>query len=283
MQQISILTADNQQITATYFKPKKANGKVVVIAGGVGMAQRFFFKFATWLAEQGCHAYTFDFRGIALSHTTPIKKLNAGYFEWTNYDFIAITNHVKNQHPDNTFYLVGHSFGGNSIGLSEAYKTYDKFLLVGAQYGYYKNFPLHMQFMIWLGFGIIVGVLTPLYGYFPSKLVGLGEPLPKQVAYDWRTLLLHKKSMLGLAKKFKKNYYDRITQPMLMISIDDDNFAPKKAVDTLAEDVFINAAITRKHLEVKELGIKKLGHNDFFRRKHKQLLWPIVTDWFNLN
>ncbi|NER16468.1 alpha/beta hydrolase family protein [Spongiivirga citrea] len=283
MRQVSITTADDQQITTTYFKPKNPSGKTIVIAGGVGLPQHFFYKLAIWLAEQGCDTYTFDYRGIALSKTTALNETNAGYFEWTNYDFMAITRHVKNKHTNNKQYLIGHSFGGNSIGLSEAYKSYDKFLFIGSQFGYFKNFPSHMQLLILIGFGLIVGFLTPIFGYFPSKYVGLGEALPKQVAYDWRTLLLSKKSVLGLAEKFQSNHYDKITQPMLMISIDDDNFAPKKTVDALAKQVFVNADITRKHLEVKELGIKKLGHNDFFRSKHKQLLWPIVSAWFNLN
>ncbi len=281
MQQVSISTADDQQITSTYFKPVKPVGKTVVIAGGVGLPQRFFYKLATWLAAKGYDTYTFDYRGIALSKTKPLANSHAGYFEWTNYDFIAVTHLINSTHPDNTNFLIGHSFGGNSIGLSEAYKSYDKFLFVGSQFGYYRNFPLHMQFAILIGFGIVVGLLTPLFGYFPSKYVGLGEPLPKQVAYDWRTLLLSKKSVLGLAEKFKNNHYDKITQPMLLISIDDDNFAPKKTVDALAKYAFVNADIQRKHLKAKELGIKKLGHNNFFRSKYEQLLWPMVTEWFD--
>ncbi|MFP2994690.1 alpha/beta hydrolase [Spongiivirga sp. MCCC 1A20706] len=281
MTHISITTEDGQDICATYFKPEKPTNKTVVIAGGVGLPQRFFFKFASWLATKGCDAYTFDYRGIALSKDKELTEFHAGYFEWTNYDFKGITSHIKSVHPENNNYLIGHSFGGNSLGMSTAYKCYDKFLFVGSQFGYYRNFPWYMQISILLGFGLFVGFITPLYGYFPSKLVGLGEPLPKQVAYDWRTLLLHKNSVLALAKDH--NYYSEITQPTLMISIDDDNFAPKKAVDTLAEHVFVNAKVKRKHLEVKKLGIKKLGHNNFFRKKHEHLLWPIVSNWFQIN
>lgn len=282
MNQFTINTDDDYTITATYFRPEKPNGTSIVISGGVGMPQRFFFNFAQWLSEQGCDAYTFDFRGVGLSKPKSLKRMQAGYKEWANFDFVSITQYVKNSAPENKMYHIGHSFGGNSLGMSQAFKSYDRFLTVGSQFGYYRNFPWHMQLSILLGFGVMTRVLSPIYGYFPSNLIGLGEPLPSQVAADWGTLLLHKDSVLELSTQIGGNYYSEITQPILMISIDDDNFAPKKSVDVLASEVFINAGVERRHLIPREFELKKIGHNDFFRKRHKERLWPIVSDWFEL-
>ncbi len=282
MKRITVQTEDNYPIAVHHFEPEVPTGKVFVIAPGVGLPQRFFFNFASWLSEQGCSAYTFDYRGIALSKPTILKGMKASYRDWTLGDFTAVTKHVKETHSEDQLLFIGHSFGGNSLGMSTAFEAYGSFLTVGSQFGYYKHFPLKMQAVILGGFGILAPILTTLMGYFPSKWIGLGEPLPSQVMLDWGYFLLKKKSMVGLATEYGNNHYHKLTRPMLIISIDDDNFAPKKAVDILAEKVFINAATKRMHLTPSDYGLAYIGHNDFFRKRHQEQLWPIVTDWFNL-
>jgi len=281
MKVLQIITADDYPITAHYFKADQSKGKTIVISIGVGMPQRFFFKFAAWLSNQGFNVYTFDYRGIALSKPKKIQGMKASFYEWTNRDFKALTQHVRNAHPEDNLYHIGHSFGGNSLGMSSANAHYEKFLMVGSQYGYYKNFSLKTQLIIVFSFGFLSPIISRLMGYFPSPWVGLGEPLPKQIMLDWGTMLLKKKSMLFIAESYKENHYAKMTQPMLVISIEDDNFAPKKSVDALVAEAYQNAAAKRLHIRPKEYGIKHLGHNNFFRQKHMTTLWPIVLDWFN--
>lgn len=279
---IDIRTKDGYVITAHRFDTANPKGLVFVIAGGVGLPQRFFFNFAKWLTQQGGTAYTFDYRGIALSRPASLQGMKASYHDWTTKDFTALTEHVKKEHPGDRLLLIGHSFGGNSLGMATAYRYYDKFLMVGSQYGYYKYFPLQMQLLINFGFRFMAPVLTSIMGYFPSRWIGLGEPLPSRIALDWAVVLLHKESLLALADQNGENHYDKITQPILAISIDDDSFAPRKSVDVLGSKVFTNAALKRMHIIPREYGLKQIGHNDFFRKKHKEQLWPIVTDWFGI-
>ncbi|WP_411030939.1 alpha/beta fold hydrolase [Spongiimicrobium sp. 3-5] len=282
MKKIKIITADNYQITAHRFGDLPHTDKTFVIAGGIGLPQWFFFNFAEWLSHQGCTAYIFDYRGISMSKPPTLKGMHATLHDWATKDFVALTDYVRKEHPNSTLFHVGHSFGGNSLGMATAYRHYTRFLMVGSQYGYYKNFPLHMQLSIFLGFGFLVPFLSPLLGYFPSNRIGLGHPLPKRVALDWATLLLDKGSVFTVAERYGENHYHNITQPILAISIDDDTFAPKKSVDVLAEKGFGNAAVTRLHLVPDDYGIKRLGHNNFFRKKYKEQLWPIVTEWFQI-
>ncbi|MGB5819162.1 MAG: alpha/beta hydrolase [Saonia sp.] len=282
MKKILLTTADGYTITAHKFNTENTNGKTFVISGGVGLPQRFFFNFAQWLATKGCISYTFDYRGIALSKPKTLKGMKASYRDWTTKDFTAVTEHAKKSDPKNHLFHIGHSFGGNSLGMAVAYRQYDRFLMVGSQYGYYKYFPFRMQLGINLGFRILAPVLTTLLGYFPSKWIGLGEPLPSRVALDWGIVLLHRESLLALADHYGENHYQKITQPILAISIDDDTFAPKKSVDILATKVFSNAKLKRLHVVPEAYDLEHIGHNDFFRKKHKEQLWPIVADWFKI-
>ena len=83
----------------------------------------------------------------------------------------------KNLYHNNIQYMIGHSYGGNSVGFSDAYQYYDKYLTIGSQYGYYKHFTPKMRALIYLNFKFFIPITTFLLGYYPSQWFGLGEPL----------------------------------------------------------------------------------------------------------
>jgi len=283
MESYTIKAADHYPISVHEFTPSLSNQKTIVFAAAVGVRQRFYFAMAKYLSQKGCHVFTFDYRGIGDSRSKPIRTLkDYGFFSWGG-DFRAVSEYIKNKFPEHKQYMIGHSYGGNSIGFSDAYQYYDKYMTVGSQFAFYKNFSLSIQLQIKLNFKVFVPMSTALFGYYPSHIFGLGNPLPTQAAKDWATFLLHPDSMLFFAKKNKVSFYQEIKSPMLLVSIEDDPFAPSKSVDILGDQVYSAAKVTRKHLMPKEYRLKKIGHFDFFRIKNKEILWPIVEDWFDLN
>lgn len=282
MKSYTILSVDKCPISVHEFIPHSPIKKTIVFAAAVGVPQKFYFNMAQHLANKGCHVYTFDYRGIGSSISRNIKSLkNHGFFSWAT-DFKAVSKHVKEKLPENYQYMIGHSYGGNSVGFSDAYQYYDKYLTIGSQYGYYKHFTKRMRFMITLNFKYFMPILTYLLGYYPSHWFGLGNPLPSKAVKDWGVFLLHPDSMLHLTKHKTDIYYQNITVPMLLISIDDDLFAPKKSVDILGKRVYCNAEIFRKHIVPSHFNLKTIGHFDFFRKKNQDILWPIVNEWFEL-
>lgn len=75
-------------------------------------------------------------------------------------------------------------------------------------------------------------------------------------------------SILGYANE-TQNLYDEITQPILIISLDDDFMATPKSVDLFAELVLKNAKKKRLNIIPKEYGLDKIGHLDFLEKKIK--------------
>jgi predicted alpha/beta hydrolase len=110
--------------------------------------------------------------------------------------------------------------------------------------------------------------VSRLFGYFPSKLVGLGaEDLPRGVASQWARRGRHRDYLF---RDVDRALYSRITAPVLAYSLRDDKYAPRAAVDALAAHY---PNVTRVHLE--ERG---LGHFDWFR-KGRERLWEDVVQW----
>ncbi len=283
MESYTIHSFDGYPISVHEFTPVKSNNKTIVFAPAVAVPQKFYFNIAEHLANMGCNVFTFDYRGIGASMSQSIQSLkDHGYFSWAS-DFKAVSKYAKEEFPNNKQYAIGHSYGGNSLGFSDAYQYYDKYLTIASQYGFYKHFKLRMQLLILINFGIFVPATTSLLGYYPSGWFGLGSPLTTRVAKDWAKFLLHPDSMLYFTKGNNTTYYENIKDPMLLVSIEDDLFAPKKSVDILGNRVYSNAQVTRKHLKPKDYNLKSIGHFDFFRKKNRDILWPIIYDWFNLN
>jgi predicted alpha/beta hydrolase len=196
--------------------------------------------------------------------------------DWATKDFTAITSYIESNFMDYKKILVGHSFGGNSIGMSSKADSYDAYVPIASQFGYWRFFnPIYRPLLLWV-FYFVMPVLSHIYGYFPSKVKKLGEKLPKDVAKDWITIITNPNSMLELTKK-TGNYYGDITKPMLMMSFSDDQMAPKRAVDELSNRVYKNALVKRMHIKAEKL--KPIGHLNFFKRQFETDLWTIPTNW----
>ncbi|WP_299437093.1 alpha/beta hydrolase [uncultured Aquimarina sp.] len=282
MESYTIQSTDGYPISVHEFVPKSSNNKTIVFAPAVAVPQKFYFNIATYLTEKGCNVFTFDYRSIGSSTSKSIQSLKEhGFFSWA-MDFKAVSKHVKEEFPNNSQYMIGHSYGGNSVGFSNAFQYYDKYLTIGSQFGFYKHFTPRMRALIYLNFKFFVPITTSVLGYYPSSWFGLGKPLTTKAAKDWATFLLHPDSMLHFTKGNSETYYQDIKEPMLLISIDDDLFAPKKSVDILSNRVYSNAKTIRKHLKPSDYNLKTIGHFDFFRKKNQDILWPIIDEWFQL-
>lgn len=280
MNTFTIMTSDNYPIVVTPYGINNSTNHIIVISSAIGVPQTFYTKFAIYLANKGFLVFTYDYRGIGQSKPKHLEKLNANFSDWAQKDFKGLTNYLDSEYPMHEKFLIGHSMGGIILGLSDAFKSYSKFITIGSQFGYIKNFHNKDKFKIRSFFQLAIPLLTPFYGYFPSKLLGMGEALPKGIARDWRYIIMNKNSTLSYAD-LHGNFFAEITQPMLVISIDDDYMAPPRTVDLYAELMVKNAEVTRLNIIPSEYGLENIGHMDFFRSKKKNILWQIPLDYIN--
>ena len=269
---------NGDKITATRFENVNSD-KILLINAATGIRQYFYYNYAKYLNSKGYTVYTYDYRGIGDSKSQHLKHNNLNYVDWGSEDYPAMVNHIKTKHPNKEYYLIGHSFGGSCIGMSNCTKIFDKVITISSQNGYWKFFPESKRLFILFFSYISLPVISWLLGYYPSKIKGLGESLPKGVALDWSKALRNIKSIPGLVRD-RMSHYKNYTGKLIMISIEDDWMASKLAVDKLS-NAFSSAEITRHHITLNQTNQMPIGHINFFKQKFKDTLWSKSLGWLN--
>lgn len=276
--EIAIKTPLGHSISATKFSKSSSFKGVVVISSATGVLQKYYTPYALYLAEEGYCVYTFDYFGIGKSSATinQLKKNTSTAEDWGSNDQAAVVEFAKNE-INAPLYLITHSIGGQIMGFNSNYHLIDKVIMVASQSGYWKYYEgIHYPKM-WLFWYAIIPLLTPLFGYFPAKKLGLFENLPKGMVYQWMQWGKHREYIFGHINK-SDAYFDKFECPILALGFPRDIYAPKAAVDWLVNK-YENAVIDRKHLIPEELGIDDVKHFGFFRPKFKESLWKLTKDW----
>src|ERR1043166_5215434 len=56
-----VITQDDTPLTARFYAPRQPARGAVLIVSAMGVPQRFYGAFASWLASRGFHVVTFDY------------------------------------------------------------------------------------------------------------------------------------------------------------------------------------------------------------------------------
>ena len=272
LEEFKIPTADGHSLTVSKFHSKKAINQVLVITSATGVLQKYYARFAHFFALKGLVVYTFDYHGIGKSSGSEadIKSNTSTIISWGRNDLATVVAVAKNENPTAKLTLVGHSLGGQLLGFNTNYNMVDKVVLVACQTGYWKYFDsIHKIKMLFFWY-VMIPVLTPIFGYFPAKKLGLFENLPKPMVYQW--------SRWGKKPDYFMQYYDnenfffdKLEIPLLALSFSQDSFAPKPAVDWLAAQ-YKNARIKRVHHQAKKEE-RHVGHFGFFKSWAQEPYW----------
>lgn len=271
-EECSISTPMGHQLTVIKFVPQQTLSHVVVITSATGVLQKYYAKFAEFLAAKGVLVYTFDYYGIGKSNgsSKELKKNKVDVISWGQNDQAAVIAHAKKENPSLKLALIGHSIGGQLLGFNPNYHMLNKVILVASQTGYWKYFNgLHGIKML-LFWYVIVPLFTPIFGYFPAKKLGLFENLPKSVVYEWASWGRQPNYLMASYNE-QSHLFDKIDIPILALSFSKDTFAPRGAVDWLMKQ-YKNAKVQRVHHEPKTGG-RHVKHFGFFKAWAEDPFW----------
>jgi predicted alpha/beta hydrolase len=270
----SLSTRDESHIATTLFLPETPNQQTVLIASAMGVPRRFYHRYASYLAESGFLVMTFDYRGIGDSRKGSLWGNQASMAEWGSQDLQAALKWLLRQYPQNKLSLVGHSLGGHLLGLAKANEHVSAFIGVASQNIYWQNWPLAQRPAMLLFWHGLLPSTTIAAGYLPSKLFGLGEQVPKRVAFDWRSAGLNPNGTKGVFAGTEHDHFDSYKGALRAYSFVGDNMAPEKSVAGLL-DFFPNASL-REQIHITD---KSVGHLGFFRPQSRETLWKESADW----
>lgn len=260
---MELRTADGFTLHATLYDAR--SGRAAIIASAMGVKRRYYDPFAQYLAQNGISALTFDYRGIGDSRPKSLRGFEATMSDWAVHDLAAAIDFVARELRPKSLLLVGHSAGGQLVGLTPNADRIDRMVFVSAQSGYWRHWPG----LFAVGMGTLwytMPLIARVVGFFPP---GLGmQALPRGVATQWARWGRHRHYLFSDA-------FARLTAPILAWSFADDRYAPKAAVDDLLSR-YRGAAITRRHLEA-----RGIGHFGFFRRGVAAPLWEETVQFLH--
>lgn len=276
MKRIDILTKDHYSLATHLFEPQVSNQKVLLINSATGVKQQIYFSVAQFFADHGFTVITYDYRGIGLSKPHKMRGFEASMRVWGTTDYKALTDYIKSNFEDYKKYCLGHSVGALILGMNPDSEIFEEFIFVGTQNAFVGNLRLKTKIEAYLGFGIVQPLFTLFLGYFPASWFGLGESLPSGSAFDWRILILNKKSTNNLLEK-SADFSKKLRQKVLVIWAEDDAWLTEKGVKSLLENTYANLRPTYRHIYTSESEKGEIGHVNFFRSYNRKL-WKILLD-----
>jgi len=247
---------------------------LVVITSAVAVPRKIYRHFAQYLVEKGARCvYTYDFRGL-MGQNIPNERLaSISMIDWATKDFPCLINNARMENPDCDLVGVGHSFGGQVLGLGDNYRNFSRYLGIACGSGYLKH--TNEPNILWIKMNIVGRLAMKIFGKIPSGY-GLGTGVPVGVFNDWRRWCNSPEYMMCDPAIAALAHFDEIRLPLRFVGFSDDPWATKKAVTHLV-DWYENAEKSVDWLDCALLG-KKLGHMGFFKPQNQDL-WASQADW----
>ena len=275
---IRIRCEDQVVIAATLFTPKSEVKGAVLLGPATGIKRQFYANFATHLAENGYGVLTFDNRGIGDSASGPIKQSNITLQCWGEKDMPAAFGHLKAAFPNCKYHLVGHSAGGQLVGLMHNATELTSMFNFACSSGCLSNMKMPYRMHGYFFMNIFIPLTNALFGHTKSQWVGMGEPLPKQVGKQWNEWCNgqgYVKTAFG--KTIHSHLYDELSFPSMWINAVDDPIAIDENVADMIS-VFKQIKSETITLKPQDHNLTEIGHMKFFSRRSK-VLWQYAIDW----
>ncbi len=274
-EKIRLLARDGYVLGANRFHADGQARANLLVAGGTGVPQRFYRRFAEHAARRGFNVLTIDYRGTGESKPTKLKGFQMSYLDWPEKDLAAAVDLLSQD--DLPLYWVGHSFGGHAIGMLPNHDRLTASYSFGAGAGWAGWMPKVEALKIRLFWNLIMPVIVAWKGYMAWSLLGMGDDLPRGVYRDWKRWC-----------SFPHYYFDDPTMthvharyaavqtPCAFVTSRDDPWAPPRSRDAFVKG-YISAPLTLYDIEP-AAGKPALGHMGYFR-SDAQPFWDEALDW----
>jgi len=272
---VEFAARDGFRLGGTLYRPAKPNGRAVLVNSAVGVRQQYYSGFAAFLEERGFTVLTYDYRGIAASRHGPLRALPARIRDWAQLDAAAALDELERAAPGAKLLAVGHSFGGNSLGLVPGNERLAGAVFVGVQSGYWRHWSGTGRAGMWFLTHLVLPGVTAALGYVPAQVFGQGEDLPAGVAAEWAAWCRNPRYAPGA---LGSEGYARFKAPIRSYWIADDRYAPRAATEAILRE-YPSARSELVAVDPAQYGGGKIGHFGFFRERFRNTLWREAAQW----
>lgn len=256
----------------------------LLIAPAMGVEQRYYADFAQWMAAQGWLVLSFDYRGMGASRPAEmrgsLKGLEADIRLWAERDASAALDELDRRlgGAERPIHWLGHSLGGQILGLLPNRERVSRAITVGSGSGYWRENAAGLRRYVWWLWYVIVPLSLPLFGYFPGRRLRKVGDLPRGVMAQWRRWCLDRDYMMGEGGTALRAQYAALRAPMLSLAFTDDEFMSRRNTESL-HGFYAGAQPELRRIAPADVGVRRIGHFGFFRKHFEASLWPQVSAW----
>ena len=275
IQDTSFSARDGYTLAATVFTPASAPRGAVLINSATAVPRKIYRGFAAYLAEQGHTVLTYDYRGIGGSRPRSLRGVKTRMRDWAALDVAAAIDHMRSVWVKLPLAVVGHSFGGQALGLAPNNTEVSRALFVAAQAGYWRLFHSPEKYRVYAMLRLIGAPVARTLGYVPGRL-GIGEDLPRDVFLEWTGWVMQPRYFFDDATLDALANFPRYRGALRAICLADDPWATAPAVDLLCSGF---TGTTPERIDIRPTGAAKIGHFGFFRPEHRDTLWRDAAAW----
>jgi predicted alpha/beta hydrolase len=283
VEDIRILADDGRPLSASLFTPPggaATAAPLTVIAGGTGIARRYYARFAANLAERGRPAVTFDYRDTGGSRSGSLKGSKVRMRDWCTLDIPGIIAWSAREHPGRPLHWVGHSLGGFATGLAHNNHLIARQLSIAALSGYWRNMAFPERYRVLMGMGVFGPLAIRARGYLPGALIG-GEDLPGPAFLEWSRWILSPGFLFDDPTLPEAANFASLRAPMRFAQVEDDAWATRTAVEAMAARFTGSADRSLWPIRLADAGARKIGHHGFFRSELRDTLWTAAAEWLD--
>jgi predicted alpha/beta hydrolase len=283
---ITFPATDGYLLAATLFLPRGAKRHAVLINSATAVPRNIYRGFAGYLAHRGCAVLTYDYRGtgesrqkslVGYNQTKSLAGFKASMSDWAALDVSAAVAWMRERYKSLPLNYVGHSFGGQALGLLPNNTEVSRALLIAAQAGYWKLMASPERYRIYAMMNYVGTPLTRLLGYAPGWS-GLGEDLPKGVFQQWVGWVMSPRYLFDDATLTALKNFPQYRGAMRALCFSDDPWATRPAVELLCSG-YTSAKPEILTVTPADVGTAKIGHFGFFRPEHRDTLWRGAAEW----
>lgn len=278
--------ADGYLLAASLFLPRGAKRHAVLINSATAVPRRIYRGFAGYLARRGCAVLTYDYRGIGDSRQKAVAGHNqrkslvgfkASMSDWAALDATAAIAWMRERYSNLPLNYVGHSFGGQVLGLLPNNSEVSRALLIAAQAGYWKLMASPERYRVYAMLKFVGVPLTRLLGYAPAWS-SLGEDLPKDAFLQWAGWVMSKRYLFDDPELGGLKNFQQFRGALCALCLSDDPWATRPSVELLCSGF---TSITPEILTITpaDVGATRIGHFGFLRRDHRDTLWRGAAEW----
>ena len=274
---VKMMTKDQVTLQGEWFKAAAARA-IVLLNPGTATKTSFYRPFVEFLVGQGYHVFLWNYRGFGESKEGSLKDRAYQFSDIGFYDIPAAIDYVKDCYPDLPLYCIGHSAGGQQLGLANNFDKIDGLIVVAASAGYFAYMPFFYRIKANFFFRFFAPISSLIFGYVPASKLNLMEDLTAPLAREWGEWCREKELFFsprlygkivaqGTGKNFK--------MPIHVFVADDDEICTEKNMKNFWKNISSSEGIFFTKYKARDFPSQKIGHFGYFKKGNQRV-------WFDL-